>query len=78
MANDIEKLGAKDFVTGCLVVAVAVFAVPIMVLLFKVSLYFAIAVGVFLAVILGIALLGRVFRLIFFRPKSNNHKKLEE
>lgn len=78
MANGINKLGPKDFFTGCLVVVVAVFVVPILMLLFKVSIYLAIVIGVLVAVILGIALLGKVVRLIFFRGRSddkhqNNH-----
>ena len=71
MANSSDKLGPKDFITGCLVVVVAVFVVPILVLLFKVSVYLAIVIGVIVAVILGIALLGKVVRLIFFKRGSN-------
>jgi hypothetical protein len=74
MANHIDKLGPKDFITGCLVIIVAVVVVPLLVLLFKVSLYLAIVVGVFVAIILGIALLGKVVRLIFFRPKSDDQE----
>ncbi len=72
MANEIDKLGPKDFITGCLVIIVAVFVVPILVLLFKVSVYLAIVVGVIVAIILGIALLGKVVRLIFFRRRSDD------
>jgi hypothetical protein len=72
MTNDIDKLGPKDFITGCLVIIIAVVVVPLLVLLFKVSIYLAIVVGVFVAIILGIALLGKVVRLIFFRPKSDD------
>ena len=52
MANEIDKLGPKDFITGCLVIVVAVFVVPILVLLFKVSIYLAIVIAVIVAVIL--------------------------
>ena len=72
MANDIDKLGPKDFITGCLVIVIAVFVVPILVLLFKVSIYLAIVIGVILAIILGIALLGKVVRLIFFKRGAND------
>ena len=75
MANEIDKLGPKDFITGCLVIVVAVFVVPILVLLFKVSIYLAIVIGVILAVILGIALLGKVVRLIFFRGGSDGRDR---
>jgi len=67
MTNGIDKLGPKDFITGCLVIVVAVFVVPILVLLFKVSVYLAVAIAVIVAVILGIALIGKVVRLILFR-----------
>jgi hypothetical protein len=72
MANNLQKLGPKDFFTGCLVIMVAVVVVPLLVLLFKVSLYLAIVVGVFVAIVLGTALLGKVIRLIFFRPGSDD------
>ena len=75
MANEIDKLGPKDFITGCLVIVVAVFVVPILVLLFKVSIYLAIVLGVILAIILGIALLGKVVRLIFFKRGSNDKNR---
>jgi hypothetical protein len=67
MTNDIDKLGPGDFVVGCLIVAAALLVIPLMVLFFKISLYLAIVVGVVLAVILGIALLGRLFRIIVAR-----------
>ena len=75
MTNGIDKLGPKDFITGCLVVVIAVFVVPILVLLFKVSVYLAVIIGVIVAVILGIALLGKVVRLIFFRGKSDDKSR---
>ena len=75
MANEIDKLGPKDFITGCLVIVVAIFVVPILVLLFKVSIYLAIVIGVILAIILGIALLGKVVRLIFFRGGSDDKNR---
>jgi hypothetical protein len=71
VANEIDKLGPKDFITGCLVIIVAVFVVPILVLLFKVSIYLAIVIGVIVAIILGTALLGKIIRLIFFRGGSD-------
>ena len=80
MANETDKLGPKDFITGCLVVIVAIVVVPILILLFKVSIYLAIVIGVIVAIILGIALLGKVIRLIFFRGGSddkNENKYIE-
>jgi hypothetical protein len=46
--------------------------VPILILLFKVSVYLAVVIAVIVAVVLGIALLGKVFRLIFFRGGSDD------
>jgi len=74
VANEFDRLGPKDFITGCLVIIVALFVVPILVLLFKVSIYLAVVIGIILAVILGIALLGKVIRLIFFGSKEDKDK----
>ena len=67
MKHDIDKLGPRDFLVGCLIVAAALLVIPLMVLFFKISLYLAIIIGVVLAVILGIALLGRIVRIILAR-----------
>ncbi len=72
MANEIDKLGPKDFFTGCLVIVVAVVVVPILIFLFKISLYLAIIIGVIVAIILGTALLGKVIRIIFFGSKADD------
>ncbi len=71
MANEIDKLGPKDLITGCLVIIVALFMIPILVLIFKLSIYLAIVIGLILAVVLATALLGKVIRLIFFKSRSN-------
>ena len=75
VTNEIDKLGPKDFITGCLVIVVAIFVVPLLVLIFKISVYLAIFIGVVVAVLLGIALLGRVIRLIFFRSRSDDQNQ---
>jgi hypothetical protein len=75
MTNEIDKLGPKDFITGCLVIVVAIVVVPLLVLIFKVSVYLAIFVAVVVAVLLGIALLGRVIRLIFFRNRTDDQNQ---
>jgi len=80
MANEIDKLGPKDFFMGCLVIVLAIFVVPILVILFKVSIYLAIFIGVIVAIVLGIALLGKMIRLIFFKRGSkdkNNGRYIE-
>ncbi len=51
MGNEIDKLGLKDFITGCLVVILAIIVVPILILIFKISIYLAIVIGVFLVII---------------------------
>jgi uncharacterized membrane protein YhaH (DUF805 family) len=75
VANEIDKLGPKDFFTGCLVIVIAVFVVPILIFMFKISIYLAIFIGVIIAVILGTALLGKVVRLILFRRKNDQDKE---
>ena len=72
MTNELDKLGPKDFITGCLVIMVAIIVVPLLVLIFKLSIYLAIFIGVLVAILLGIALLGRLIRLIFFRSRSHD------
>jgi low temperature requirement protein LtrA len=75
VTNEIDKLGPKDFTTGCLVIVVAIFVVPFLVLIFKISVYLAIFIGVIVAVLLGIALLGRLIRLIFFGSRSDDQNQ---
>jgi hypothetical protein len=72
MTNGMDKLGPKDFVTGCLVIMVAIIVVPLLVVIFKLSIYLAIFIAVLVAIFLGIALLGRLIRLIFFRSRPND------
>jgi hypothetical protein len=72
VSNGINQLGPKDLITGCLVIIVAIFVVPLLIFLFKVSIYLAVVIAVIVAVILGIALLGKVIRLIFFKGGSND------
>jgi hypothetical protein len=72
MTNNIDKLGPKDFIIGCLVIVVAIFVVPILVLIFKLSIHLAVFIAVIVAILLGIALLGRVIRLIFFKKRSDD------
>jgi hypothetical protein len=71
VTKGMETLGPKDFITGCLVLVVAIVMVPLLVLIFKLSIYLAIIIGVLVAILLGIALLGRLIRLIFFQGRSN-------
>jgi hypothetical protein len=70
MDEKLAKIGPKDFITGCLVIIVAVLIIPILIIIFKISIYLAIVVGVIVAIILGIALFGRLIRLMFFRRRA--------
>ena len=72
MTGEMEHLGLKDFITGCLVVIFVLLVVPFLVIMFKISIYLAIIIGVVLAVILGVALLGRVILLIFRKSRQNH------
>jgi hypothetical protein len=75
LASEFDRLGPKDFIIGCLAVVVALIVVPMLVIVFKVSIYLAIIVGIILAVILGTALLGKVIRLIFFKSRSDDQQE---
>jgi hypothetical protein len=68
--NELKHLGPKDFITGFLVIVVGILVVSFLVIMFKISIYLAIIIGVLLAVVLGIALLGRVIRLILSKKRS--------
>lgn len=72
VTGEMEHLGLKDFITGCLVVIFVLLVVPFLVIMFKISIYLAIIIGVVLAVILGVALLGRVILLIFRKSRQNH------
>jgi hypothetical protein len=71
MTDEFDKLGPKDFVVGCLAVMAALILVPLLVVIFKISVYLAIVIGVIAAVILGTALLGKVIRLILQRQSRD-------
>ena len=56
-------LEVKDFATGCLTVIACAVLIPIMFLVFKLTLFIAIPLGIIIGVILGITILGRMVRL---------------
>jgi hypothetical protein len=56
-------LEAKDFVTGCLTIIVGAVLIPLRFLVFKLTLFIAIPLGIIISVILGITILGRMVRL---------------
>lgn len=70
MRNELKHLGPKDLITGFLVIIVGVLVVSFLVIIFKISFYLAIIIGVLLAIVLGVALLGRVIRVIISKKKS--------
>jgi uncharacterized protein (DUF983 family) len=68
--DELKHLGPKDLITGFLVIVVGILAVSFLVMMFKISIYLAIIIGVILAVVLGIAFLGRVIRVILSKKRS--------
>jgi uncharacterized protein (DUF983 family) len=70
MRDELKHLGPKDFLTGFLVIVVGILVVSFLVIMFKLSIYLAIIIGVLLAIVLGIALLGRVIRVIVSKKRS--------
>jgi hypothetical protein len=58
-------LEAKDFATGCLTIIVCAFLIPVMYVVFKLTLLIAIPLGIMIGLILGITVLGRIVRLFF-------------
>jgi hypothetical protein len=56
-------LEAKDFATGCLTVIVCAVLIPVMYVVFKLTLFIAIPLGIIIGMILGITILGRIVRL---------------
>jgi uncharacterized protein (DUF983 family) len=70
--DELKHLGPKDLITGFLVIIVGILVVSFLVMIFKISFYLAIIIGVLLAVVLGIALLGRVIRVVVSKKRSKN------
>ena len=66
MTNDVDKLGPKRLYHRLPGNRGSHLCGAFTGLIFKISVYLAIVIGVLVAVLLGIALLGRVIRLIFF------------
>jgi hypothetical protein len=58
-------LEAKDFATGCLTVIVCAVLIPVMYVVFKLTLFIAIPLGIIIGMILGVTILGRIVRLFF-------------
>ncbi|MDP3112506.1 MAG: hypothetical protein Q8M71_10435 [Thermodesulfovibrionales bacterium] len=62
-------LGAKDFLVGCLAIILCALLIPLLYLVCKLSLSLAIAIGVIALVAIGIALFGKIIRLIFSKEQ---------
>ena len=58
---------SKDFAVGCLAIIMCLIFIPLLYIGFKLSLLFAIPLAIILAIILGIAVLGKIIRHIFSR-----------
>ncbi len=56
-------LEPRDFATGCLTVILCIVLIPVIYLVFKLTLLIAIPLGILIAMILGITILGRIVRL---------------
>ncbi len=70
MRDELKHLGPKDLITGLLVIIVGILVVSFLVMIFKISIYLAIIIGILLAILLGVALLGRVIRVIVSKRRS--------
>lgn len=62
-------VGVKDFLIGCMAIILCVLLIPIFYLVCKLSLSLAIAIGVIALVAIGIALFGKIIRLIFSKEQ---------
>jgi len=62
-------IGPKDFAIGCLTIILCAILIPLLYIVFKLSLLIAIPLAIIVAVIFGIAILGRIIRLIFSEKK---------
>jgi hypothetical protein len=58
-----SMLEAKDFATGCLTIIVCAVLIPLIYVVFKLTLFIAIPLGIIIGMILGITILGRIVRL---------------
>ena len=63
-------LGAKDFAIGCMAIILCILLIPVVYLVCKFSLFLAIVIGVIALVAIGIALFGKIIRLIFSRKQK--------
>lgn len=59
----------KDFAVGCLTIILCAILIPLLYIVFKLSLLIAIPLAIIVAMIFGIAILGRIIRLIFSEKK---------
>jgi len=57
-----HMIEAKDFATGCLTLIVCAALIPLFLLVFKLTLLFAVLLAIPISIVLGITILGRVVR----------------
>jgi len=54
---------AKDFATGCLTIIACVILIPLFLVVFKLTLIFAVFLAIVIGIVLGLTILGRIVRL---------------
>jgi hypothetical protein len=59
----------KDFAVGCLTIILCAILIPLLYIIFKLSLLIAIPLAMIVAMIFGIVILGRIIRLTFSEKK---------
>lgn len=62
-------VGVKDFLVGCLTIILCILLLPVVYLVCKLGLSLAIIIGAIALVAIGIALFGKIIRLIFSKEK---------
>jgi len=60
---------AKDFAIGCLSIILCVLLIPVLYLVCKLSLLLAFILGLIAVIVIGVAVFGKIIRLIFSRKQ---------
>lgn len=62
-------VGPKDFAIGCLSIILCVLLIPVLYLVCKLSLLFVVLLGIVAVIVIGVAVFGKIIRLIFSRKQ---------
>jgi hypothetical protein len=62
-------IGAKDFLIGCSAIILCILLIPVLYFACKLSLLLAILLGVVAVIIIGVAVFGKIIRLIFSKKQ---------